>query len=166
MIKFYFNTAPNPMKVALLLEELELPYEAIPIDTRKGEQFTAEYLEINPNGKMPAIVDGDARLRQQCDPALPCRQDRPVRPAAIGCRGSRRNALLADVRSQRPRAILRPVGPLPPSAPEPKAYALNRYDYEAQPALEASSTSAWPAAAACSATPMASSTWPCGAGRG
>jgi GSH-dependent disulfide-bond oxidoreductase len=58
MIKFYFNTAPNPMKVALLLEELELPYEAIPIDTRKGEQFTAEYLEVNPNGKVPAIVDG------------------------------------------------------------------------------------------------------------
>jgi GSH-dependent disulfide-bond oxidoreductase len=44
VIKFYFNLAPNPMKVALLLEELGAPYEPIPVDTRKGEQFTPEYL--------------------------------------------------------------------------------------------------------------------------
>jgi GST-like protein len=48
VIKFYFNLAPNPMKVALLLEELGSPYEPIPIDTRKGEQFTAAYLAVNP----------------------------------------------------------------------------------------------------------------------
>lgn len=39
MIQFYFNAAPNPMKVALLLEELGLAYQAVPVDTRKGEQF-------------------------------------------------------------------------------------------------------------------------------
>lgn len=60
MLKYYFNLSPNPMKVALLLEELGLPYEAIPVDTRKGEQFSPAYLSINPNGKVPAIVDGDA----------------------------------------------------------------------------------------------------------
>ena len=60
MIKFYFNTAPNPMKVALFLEESGLPYELLPIDTRKGEQHTPAYRAINPNGKVPAIVDGDA----------------------------------------------------------------------------------------------------------
>ena len=35
MIKFYYNTGPNPMKIALFLEEVNLDYEAIPIDTRK-----------------------------------------------------------------------------------------------------------------------------------
>jgi GST-like protein len=60
MIKFYYNLAPNPTKVALFLEESGLPYEAIPVDTRKGEQHTPAYRAINPNGKVPAIVDGDA----------------------------------------------------------------------------------------------------------
>ena len=41
MIKFYYNLAPNPTKVALCLEEMGLPYELVPIDTRKGEQHTA-----------------------------------------------------------------------------------------------------------------------------
>ena len=40
MIKFYFNLAPNPTKVALCLEEMGLPYELVPVDTRKGEQHT------------------------------------------------------------------------------------------------------------------------------
>ena len=59
MLKFYFHPAPNPLKVALFLEETGLPYEVVPIDTRKGEQFSAEFLAINPNAKTPAIVDGD-----------------------------------------------------------------------------------------------------------
>jgi GST-like protein len=58
MIKFYYNMAPNPMKVALCLEEMGLPYELVPVDTRKGEQHSPEYLAINPNAKVPAIVDG------------------------------------------------------------------------------------------------------------
>jgi GSH-dependent disulfide-bond oxidoreductase len=58
MIKFYYNLAPNPMKVALFLEEATLGYELHPVDTRKGEQHTPEYRAINPNGKVPAIVDG------------------------------------------------------------------------------------------------------------
>lgn len=58
MIRFYYNLAPNPMKVALFLEEANLAYELRPIDTRKGEQHTPEYRAINPNGKVPAIVDG------------------------------------------------------------------------------------------------------------
>ena len=57
MIKFYYNMAPNPMKVALSLEEMGLPYELVPVDTRKGEQHAPEYLAINPNAKVPAIVD-------------------------------------------------------------------------------------------------------------
>ncbi len=57
MLKFYYNTAPNPTKVALCLEEMGLKYELVPVDTRKGEQHTAEFLAINPNAKVPAIVD-------------------------------------------------------------------------------------------------------------
>jgi GST-like protein len=57
MLKFYFNGAPNPNKVALFLEESGLPYELVPIDTRKGDQFKPEFLAVNPNGKVPAIDD-------------------------------------------------------------------------------------------------------------
>jgi GST-like protein len=58
-MKLYFNLSPNPMKVVLALEEMGLPYEPVPVDTRKGDQFAPEYLAINPNGKVPALVDGD-----------------------------------------------------------------------------------------------------------
>ena len=62
MLKFYFSGAPNPTKVALFLEEAGLPYEPIPIDTRKGDQHKPAYLAINPNAKVPAIVDGDVTV--------------------------------------------------------------------------------------------------------
>jgi GST-like protein len=57
MIRFYFHHTPNPMKVALLLEETGIPYEVVPVDTLKGEQHKPEFRAINPNGKTPAIVD-------------------------------------------------------------------------------------------------------------
>src|ERR1700678_1946888 len=57
MLKFYFNGAPNPNKVALFLEESGLPYEPVQVDTRKGEQFKPEFLKVNPNAKVPAIDD-------------------------------------------------------------------------------------------------------------
>jgi len=59
VIRFYYHPTPNPAKVALLLEELGLQYEAIPVDTSKGEQHTPAFRAINPNGKLPAIVDTD-----------------------------------------------------------------------------------------------------------
>lgn len=57
MIRFYFHPTPNPAKVALLLEETGLPYELVPVDTSKGEQHSPAFRAINPNGKVPAIVD-------------------------------------------------------------------------------------------------------------
>jgi GST-like protein len=57
MIRFYFHPTPNPAKVALLLEELGLSYEVVPVETAKGEQHRPEFRAINPNGKVPAIVD-------------------------------------------------------------------------------------------------------------
>ena len=60
MIKFYFNGSPNPTKVALFLEEAALPYTPKPVDTRKGEQFEPAFVAVNPNAKVPAIVDDGA----------------------------------------------------------------------------------------------------------
>ena len=59
MIKFYYNTGPNPMKVALFLEETGLEYEAIPVDSRNGDQHRPEYKALNPNAKAPTLVDGE-----------------------------------------------------------------------------------------------------------
>ena len=59
MLKFHYNTGPNPMKVALFLEEAGLEYEAIPVDGRTGDQHKPEYKAINPNSKTPTLVDGD-----------------------------------------------------------------------------------------------------------
>ena len=57
MIRFYFHPTPNPAKVALMLEEASLAYQLVPVDTSKGEQHTPAFRAINPNGKVPAIVD-------------------------------------------------------------------------------------------------------------
>ena len=59
MIRFYFHPTPNPAKVALLLEETGLPYAVVPVDTSRGEQHAAAFRAVNPNGKVPAIVDPD-----------------------------------------------------------------------------------------------------------
>ena len=69
MLKFYFNGSPNPTKVALYLEEAGLPFEPVKIDTRTGEQFTPNYLKINPNGKVPAI-DDNGTIRAQPHSAM------------------------------------------------------------------------------------------------
>jgi GST-like protein len=62
MIRFYYHPSPNPAKIALFLEEAGLPYEFVPVDTRKGDQFKPEFLAINPNAKTPALTDGDAAI--------------------------------------------------------------------------------------------------------
>jgi len=59
MIRFYFHPTPNPAKVALFLHEAQLPYELVPVDTSKGEQHAPGFRAVNPNGKVPAIVDTD-----------------------------------------------------------------------------------------------------------
>jgi GST-like protein len=57
MIRFYFHPTPNPAKVALFLEEAQLAYELVPVDTSKGEQHLPAFRAVNPNGKVPAIED-------------------------------------------------------------------------------------------------------------
>ena len=128
MIKFYYNLAPNPMKVALCLEEMGLPYELVPIDSRKGEQHAPSFMAINPNAKVPAIVDGDETvfdsnaillyLAEKTGKFLP----------------SKRGEMLSWL-----MFVASGIGPYSGQAvhfrnfaPEPKEYAVNRYTFEAQ----------------------------------
>ena len=132
MLKFYFNGAPNPNKVALFLEESGLPYELVPVDTRKGDQFKSEFLKVNPNGKVPAIDDDGAvvfdsnaillYLAEKTGKFLP--------PNTPKCRGELLSWLMF---------VASGVGPFfgqavhfKNYAPEKIEYAINRYQFEAQ----------------------------------
>jgi GST-like protein len=132
MLKFYYSGAPNPTKVALMLEETGLQYEPIPVDTRRGDQHKPEYLAINPNAKVPAIVDGDAvvfdsnaillYLAEKTGKFLPANTPK--------ARGELLSWLMF---------VASGVGPYSGQsvhfrtyAPEKNAYAINRYAYEAQ----------------------------------
>jgi GST-like protein len=59
MIDLYTWTTPNGRKISIMLEETSLPYEVIPVDLTKEEQLRPEFTAINPNQKIPAIVDHD-----------------------------------------------------------------------------------------------------------
>ena len=59
MIQLYTTATSNGRKISIALEELGLPYEAIKVDMSAGQHKTPDYLQINPNGKLPAIVDPD-----------------------------------------------------------------------------------------------------------
>jgi GST-like protein len=59
MIDFYALTSPNVQKIYLMLEETGLPYREIFIDVWKGDNHNPEFPKVNPNGKIPAIVDHD-----------------------------------------------------------------------------------------------------------
>lgn len=61
-IDLYTFGTPNGRKISIALEELELEYEVHKIDITKGEQFTPEFIAINPNSKIPAIVDREADM--------------------------------------------------------------------------------------------------------
>jgi GST-like protein len=132
MIKFYYNAAPNPMKVAFLLEELGLPYEAIAVDTRKGEQFAADFLRVNPNAKVPALVDGEVTVFDS-NAILLYLGDREGRLVPPISNAADRGKMLSWL-----MFIATGIGPFSGqsvhfrhAAPEPKEYALNRYDFEA-----------------------------------
>ncbi len=58
-IELHYWPTPNGWKVSIALEEMELPYELIPINIGKGDQFSKNFLSISPNNRIPAIVDPD-----------------------------------------------------------------------------------------------------------
>lgn len=59
MIDLYTWTTPNGRKVSIMLEECGLPYNVRKIDIGKGDQFTPEFIAVNPNSKIPAIIDSN-----------------------------------------------------------------------------------------------------------
>jgi GST-like protein len=131
MIKFYFNLSPNPTKVALLLEELQLPYEPIPVDPREGEQFTPEYLAINPNAKVPAIVDGGTTVFDS-NAILLYLAEKTGR--FLPAKDARRGELLSWL-----MFVATGIGPYSGQAvhfrhfaPQPQEYGKNRYDFEVE----------------------------------
>jgi GSH-dependent disulfide-bond oxidoreductase len=131
MITFYYHPSPNPAKVALFLEEAGLPYEVVPVDTRKGEQHLPAFTAINPNAKTPAMVDSDVvvfdsnamllYLAEKSGRFLP--DDTPA------ARGQMLSWLMF---------VATGLGPYSGQAvhfkhfaPQPQVYAVNRYDFEA-----------------------------------
>ena len=94
MIKLYdFKSSPNSQRVKVVLEEKKLPFEIVPIDLRKGEQKTPEFLKLNPYGKVPVLTDGDTVLYESCiineylEEKYP---DPPLMPADLGKRAKAR----------------------------------------------------------------------------
>ncbi|HYN38021.1 MAG TPA: glutathione S-transferase N-terminal domain-containing protein [Rhodospirillales bacterium] len=59
MIDLHAFPTPNSIKVPILLEELGVPYTYHPVNVRAGEQKTPQHLAMNPNGKVPVIIDSD-----------------------------------------------------------------------------------------------------------
>ncbi len=62
MIDLYTFTTPNGRKPAIFLEEVGLPYTVHKVDISKGEQFSPEFIAINPNSKIPAIIDQEVGI--------------------------------------------------------------------------------------------------------
>jgi GST-like protein len=129
MLKFYYSLAPNPMKVALFLEEAGLPYEAIPVDTRRGEQHQPAFTALNPNAKVPVIVDGDSTVFDSSAILLYLGEKigQFMPPAA------QRGSLLSWM-----MFVASGIGPFTGQcvhfkhyAPEPVPYAVKRYEFEA-----------------------------------
>jgi GST-like protein len=132
MIQFYFMPAPNPMKVALMLEETELPYEAIAVDGRKGQQFAPEYLAINPNAKAPTIVDADVTVFDSNAILLYLAEKtgKFLSASTPRARGEMLSWLMF---------VATGIGPYSGQAvhfnhfaPDPKEYPLKRYNFEAR----------------------------------
>ena len=129
MLKFYYSLAPNPMKVALLLEETGLPYEAIPVDTRKGEQHAPVITALNPNAKVPVIVDGASTVFDSSAILLYLAEKTGQFLPAPEARGEMLSWLMFTASG---------IGPFSGQAvhfkhyaPAPDPYAINRYDFEA-----------------------------------
>lgn len=135
MLTFFYNGAPNPMKVALFLEEAGLDYEAVPIDGKKGQQHSPGFLAINPNAKVPALLDGGVPVFDSNAILLYLADKTGLFLPPNGNEG--RAALLSWL-----MFVASGVGPFSgqavhfrnfaPGAPDAHPYALKRYDYEAR----------------------------------
>lgn len=132
MLKFFYSAAPNPMKVALFLEEAGLEYEAVPIDGKRGQQHSPTFKTINPNAKVPAILD-DGHPVFDSNAILLYLADKTgqfLAPDEPGARGQLLSWLMF---------IASGLGPFSGQAvhfrnfaPEQVPYGIKRYDFEAR----------------------------------
>lgn len=131
MIKFYYHPSPNPLKVALFLEEAGLPYEVVTVDTRKGEQFSPEFLKINPNAKTPALTDGDVAIFDSNAMLLYLgeKTGKFMPENTLAARGPMYSWLMFVATGMGP--YFGQCVHFRHFAPEPKDYAVQRYTYEA-----------------------------------
>ena len=132
MLKFYYNAAPNPMKVSLFLEESGLDYDPVPIDGRAGDQHKPEFLAVNPNAKVPVIIDDGITVFDS--------------NAILLYLAQKTGKFLPEDTSEARAQLLSwlmfvatGVGPYSGQsvhfknyAPEKQSYAINRYDFEAE----------------------------------
>ena len=117
MIDLHYAPTPNGWKISIMLEELGLPYQVIPVNIRAGEQFRPEFLAISPNNRIPAIVDHEPGrwrravpgVRDRGDPDLSRRQDRAL--PAEGNAGPLPRHGMADVADEWAGAHARPARP-------------------------------------------------------
>ncbi len=132
MMQFHYSLAPNPMKVALFLEEAGLEYEPVPVDTRKGEQLAPSFTALNPNGKVPVLVDGGVTVFDSNAILLYLgeKTGRFMPPDTPAARGELLSWLMF---------VATGVGPYSGQcvhfrhfAPDPKDYAVKRYLFEAK----------------------------------
>jgi GST-like protein len=132
MLKLYYHPSPNPLKIALYLEEAGLPYELVAVDTRKGEQHAPAFRAINPNAKTPALVDGDVKVFDST-------------AILLYLAGKTGQFLPPDTPQARAQMlswlmfVATGIGPYCGQAvhflhvaPEPRQYAVNRYTFEAE----------------------------------
>ena len=96
-VQLYSLNTPNGVKVSIMLEETGLPYEPHLVRFDAGEQKSPEFLALNPNSKIPAIIDPERPGRQAAgvvrvgrDPDLPRGEERPVSAAPIPPAATRR----------------------------------------------------------------------------
>ncbi|MFB0975978.1 MAG: glutathione S-transferase N-terminal domain-containing protein [Tolumonas sp.] len=62
MYTLFYAPTPNGKKITLMLEALDVPYQVIPINIRKGDQFLPSFLAISPNNRIPALIDHDTGI--------------------------------------------------------------------------------------------------------
>ena len=130
MIDLYTWGTPNGQKVSIMLEETGLSYSVHPVNITKGEQHRPDYLAINPNGKIPAIVDRDleggfAVFESGAILVYLAEKAEQLLPAAASDRAQVLSWLFWQVGGLGP--MLGQWGHFSRSAPEKIPYAIDRY---------------------------------------